>query len=229
MFTWICPTCGREVPPSYDQCPDCAARAKAGAPPAEAAGQSPPTAATIQPPQASYTPPAVAPPPAMPHAAPAPRAGLPTWLLAIVFALAFAGLGFGVFWLVNHLRSGDQAAASTPSAIVPVRTPAKPHPLQRYVEVTGIRFVQTPRKDTEARFVVVNHSGADISDLAAVVNIWARTDKSEEEAAGNFTFKLPSLGPYESKEQTAPVNTKLKAYELPDWQNVSTEVQITSP
>jgi hypothetical protein len=27
----------------------------------------------------------------------------------------------------------------------------------------------------------------------------------------------------------APLNTKLKIYELPDWQNVSTDVQITSP
>ena len=34
MFTWICPTCGREVPPAYDACPDCAARAKAGQVPA---------------------------------------------------------------------------------------------------------------------------------------------------------------------------------------------------
>ena len=24
MFTWICPQCGREVPPAYTECPDCA-------------------------------------------------------------------------------------------------------------------------------------------------------------------------------------------------------------
>ncbi len=23
MFTWICPQCGREVPPAYNECPDC--------------------------------------------------------------------------------------------------------------------------------------------------------------------------------------------------------------
>ncbi len=51
-----------------------------------------------------------------------------------------------------------------------------------------------------------------------MVNIWGRTDKSEEESAGHFSFKVPSLGPFESKEATAPVTTKLKAYELPDWQ-----------
>jgi len=25
MFTWICPKCGREVPPSHTECPDCKA------------------------------------------------------------------------------------------------------------------------------------------------------------------------------------------------------------
>ena len=180
------------------------------------------------PPPAPYTPPAVAPPPAY-YAAPPQRAPLPTWLLTVLFALAFIGLGAGVYWLVQYFRGGSQAAASAPVETVPVRGQAKQHPLQKYVEVTGIRFVQARNKDTEARFLVVNHSGADIADLAGTVNIWGRTAKSEEEAAGNFNFKVPSLGPYESKEVTAPVTTKLKVYELPDWQNVSTEVQITSP
>src|SRR5205085_12555142 len=35
MFTWICPQCGREVPPAYNDCPDCAAKAKAASGPAE--------------------------------------------------------------------------------------------------------------------------------------------------------------------------------------------------
>src|ERR1035441_5094568 len=39
MFTWICPQCGREVPPAYNECPDCSAKAAAGAPPpADTAG-----------------------------------------------------------------------------------------------------------------------------------------------------------------------------------------------
>src|SRR3984957_9650547 len=250
MFTWICPTCGREVPPAYDACPDCAARAKAAQLAAESAAPlSPPlpTPAAL-PPQAPYpppafappafappafTPPAVAPPAIAPppvyYAGPPRRAALPTWLLTVLFALAFIGLGAGVYWLVQYFRGGSQAATAAPVETVPVRGQAKQHPLQKYVEVTGIRFVQAGNKDTQAHFLVVNHSGADIADLAGTVNIWGRTAKSEEEAAGNFNFKVPALGPYESKEVTAPVNTKLKVYELPDWQNVSTEVQITSP
>lgn len=229
MFTWICPTCGREVPPSYEACPDCAAREKAAGQPAQTAAQPLPQGAPAPPATPpAYAPPAVAPLPPAQYAAPPPQAGLPTWLLAILFGFAFVGVGAGVYWAISYFRGGTQAA-SAPLASAPAKSQAKPNPLQKYVEVSGIRFVETPKHETEARFVVVNHSGADITDLAGTVNILGRTAKSQEEAAGTFSFKMASLKPYESKEAVAPLTTKLKPYELPDWQNVSAEVQITSP
>jgi hypothetical protein len=89
--------------------------------------------------------------------------------------------------------------------------------------------VESPQHAIEARFVVINHSDADLADLAGTVNIWGRTAKAEEEAAGTFSFKIASLKPNESTEAVAPLTTKLKPYELPDWQNLSAKVQITSP
>ena len=48
------------------------------------------------------------------------------------------------------------------------------------------------------------------------------------QAAGSFEFTT-SVGPWESKDLTVPLVTQLEMIELPDWQNVSTNVQITSP
>src|SRR5262249_27513882 len=104
----------------------------------------------------------------------------------------------------------------------------KTNPLQKYIEVSGVRFIENSKKQAEVRFVVVNHSPADIGSLQGNVTIWGRTQKSEEEAAGTFTFS-GRLGPWESKEMSAPFKSKLRIYELPDWQNVSTDVQITAP
>ena len=106
---------------------------------------------------------------------------------------------------------------------------AKASALQKYVEVVGLRLIEEPNKKPQVRFVVVNHSGAEIADLAGNVNLWARTAKSEEEAVGTFSFKIASLGPYETKEMSGLLSTKLRVYELPDWQNLVPEVQITSP
>jgi hypothetical protein len=238
MFTWICPQCGREVPPSYDACPDCKAKEKSGQLPAEPAPQAPPpgldgapAVATAMPPAPPvYTPPAVAPLAAAQYAPPPPRAGMPTWVLAILFAFAFVGLGAGVYWAINYFprrdAGGFHAAVETSGGEDADQTES---PTESTWKSSGIRFVENAQHRTEARFVVVNHSDADITDLAGTVNIWGRTAKSEEEAAGSFSFKMASLKPNESQEAVAPLSTKLKVYELPDWQNVSTEVQITAP
>jgi hypothetical protein len=105
---------------------------------------------------------------------------------------------------------------------------AKTNPIQKYIEVSGVRFVQDGAKKTMAKFVIVNHSDSDIRGLAGNVTIWGRTQKSEEDAQGTFSFST-NLGPMETQELTVPLKTKLKIYELPDWQNITTDVQITAP
>lgn len=157
------------------------------------------------------------------------RHALRTWLLSILFALAFIGLGVGSYWGVNYLRGRE--AAPHPSLEPPAAagTPARPHPLQQYIEVTGVRFVQDAKKRTEARFLVVNHSPDDIIDLGGTVTIIGRTQSAAEEQVGTFSFKTSSLGPWQSREFSAPVETKLRVYELPDWQNLTARVIITSP
>jgi hypothetical protein len=181
------------------------------------------------PPQAQpYYPPQPQPQP-QPRAVGPSRFVLPVWLLTVVFALAFVGLVFGIYWIVQVARGGSQS--STPSTSVESRAAksgAKANPLQRYIEVAGVRFVQDVKKNTMAKFLLINHSEADFSILAGNVTIWGRTQKSEEDAEGSFSFTT-NLGPLESKELSVPVNTKLQIYELPDWQNVTLDLQITAP
>jgi len=256
MFTWICPQCGREVPPAYADCPDCAAKAAAAPPPqAPAEPVAPPQAAPppayVPPPPPPVTQPYYPAPPAQPYYPPQPppsayypppqppqprppavpsRFVLPVWLLTIVFALAFVGLVGGIYWIVQVARGTGQP--STPSASVEspaAKSGAKTNPLQRYIEVAGVRFVQDAKtKKTMAKFLLINHSEADFSGLAGNVTIWGRTQKSEEDAEGTFSF-TSNVGPLESKELTAPVNSKLQIYEMPDWQNITVDVQITAP
>jgi len=155
----------------------------------------------------------------------AERRGLPTWLLTIIFAVAFVGLVGGIYWLVGSRRG------STPSTTVenPAAKPgAATSPWQKYIEVSGVRFTENAKKDPLVKFVLTNHSGMDISGLTGNVTVWGRTQKSEEEAAGTFVFKA-DLAPYAAKDMEAPLTTKLKIYELPDWQNVSTDLQVTGP
>jgi len=145
-----------------------------------------------------------------------------------VFVLALFGVVAGAYWLVGNSHG---TAAPAPSATVesPAAKPgAKTSPYQKFIEISGVRFVEDAKKKPAVTFNIINHSSAEIAELAGNVTVWGRTRTSEEEATGTFTFKI-SLGPNQSKEQTSPLTTKLKFYELPDWQNVSTDIQITAP
>ena len=155
----------------------------------------------------------------------AARKGLPTWLMTVLFAAGFVILVFGIYSLVN--KSHGQAPSTTVES--PAAQPGAPTNVwQKYIEVSGVRFVESAKKEPMVRFVLTNHSGEDAEDLAGNVTLWGRTRKSEEDAAGTFTFKttVPANG---IKEMEEPLTTKLKIYELPDWQFVSADLQITGP
>ena len=98
------------------------------------------------------------------------------------------------------MRATDQhpiASVENPAA----KPGAKTNPLQKYIEVSGVRFVEDGKKKTVAKFVIINHSTADINGLAGNVTIWGRTQKSEEDAQGTFSFNT-NLAPYRSKEMS---------------------------
>jgi hypothetical protein len=173
------------------------------------------------------------PPPAAPHSAawpqPTARSTPPTWLVAIGFAAVLLLLGGTIYYFVLRPTGGG-----SPAEKAGLENPANAsrqkvtNPLQKYVEVVGLRMINEDKKPV-AKFVVVNHSSTEIDGLAANVTLWASTSRSEEDSVGSFSFKIAEIGPNESKDMTEPLKTKFKIYELPDWQNTTAEIEITSP
>lgn len=176
-------------------------------------------------PQQPYYPPGAYPQGAYPEQ----KRSLPTWALALLFALAFMGIIGAVFFGYQYFGRAPRAerAGVTEPAATARSKPS--NPLQKYIEVVGIRLVADAKHHPEARFIVVNHSNAELNDLTANVTLYASTSRSEEDSVGTFSFKLDSIAGNESKEMSKPFNTKLKIYELPDWQNATADVQISQP
>ncbi len=222
MFTWICPQCGREVPPSRNDCPDCAARTA-------------PVSVAVFSAASAHAPPEAGPKP--PDAGPGPRRpGPPAWLLALVFAIVFLSMG-AVGFLAYRLFS-HRGEPLTPAPVSPVRTlqtaPAvsatpSANVLNRYIEVTGLRLVEERPGKLEVEFVIVNHSQAPLTEVAGDVTIRPTTAGPDGESVGMFSFRLPELGPLEARNLRAPLQSKLRVYELPDWQFIRADVAITSP
>lgn len=238
MFTWICPKCGGEVPPAYDDCPRCAPP-KSTTPAADAVTEVvPPSAAAVRdaaPPPPPPPPPVAAPAAAAPVEAPPPprratiyaqpekRALSPT-VVGLLAGLGIAGL-LAVLYLYVLPRGTAETAA--PAAALeqpgPAGSAVRPHPLAKHLEVTGIRLRDFKGGKATIQFVVVNHSAASLPEMAMDVTL-----RSADKTFFEIPAKLPSLGPYEVKDLSASVATDLKSYELPDWQMVRPQFVLRS-
>ena len=123
---------------------------------------------------------------------------------------------------VTASNAGTAPTAESATA-VPGAAAKKPHPLAKFLEIVGIRWVEDAKQKAKMQFIVVNHSAADLPELKMLITV---------KAGGNVLFEVPftvsSIGPYESKEFSAPIQTALKGYELPDWQFIKAEFEITS-
>jgi hypothetical protein len=142
---------------------------------------------------------------------------------------AFGGVFAGIYALVGSSHgsvSNSVAAVENPAA----KPGAAVSPAQKFIEISGVRYVDDPKHKDKAmvRFLVVNHSSADWVGLKGNVTLWGSTQRSEEDAQGSFAFTA-DLQPFASAELTVPLDSKKKIYELADWQNLTTDVQITSP
>jgi hypothetical protein len=152
--------------------------------------------------------------------------------MTILFAGAFVVAIAAGYWAYQRLQSSPSSTAAP--AVPALETPALPsgravtNPIAQQLEITGLRLTEEKQK-AFVRFVVINHSAAEIGDLSANVNLIAVTGKEEKEPVGTFAFKLPSLGPYESRDMTASLSTRLRVYELPDWQFLRASLEVTSP
>ncbi len=152
--------------------------------------------------------------------------------MAVGFAAVLLLVGGGIYYFFLRTPDSGSSTAKTASASAnPAAANAAAkgsNPYQKYVEIVGVRMFQQDKKPT-VKFVVVNHSQTEIDNLEANVRLWASTSRSEEDSIGSFSFKLPQIDPNSSKDLTEPLKTKMKIYELPDWQNTTAQIEITSP
>jgi hypothetical protein len=103
------------------------------------------------------------------------------------------------------------------------------HPLAKYLELVGFRMAEEGAGKLKITFAVINHSSADIGDLGLKVILTTTAAKPDDPPVAQFEAKVPSVGPQENKDVTVMVPTKLRVYELPDWQFLRAKYEITSP
>jgi hypothetical protein len=103
------------------------------------------------------------------------------------------------------------------------------NPAAKYLELVGFRTREKGTGKIEITFGVVNHSEADLGDLSMKVDLRTIESKPADPPIFSFEAKVPSLGPEELKQVSVVVPSKMRVYELPDWQFLKPQFQITEP
>src|SRR5207302_1382275 len=106
---------------------------------------------------------------------------------------------------------------------------ASQNPVAKYLELAGFRLAEKGPGNLQIQFAVINHSDADIGNITLQVNVRAKTAGPKDQPLFSFAAAVPDLGPEELKQVTVAVPTKLRVYELPDWQFVTADFTVTSP
>lgn len=133
----------------------------------------------------------------------------------------------GAVWLKRRSSDAPETAVSNTAPVNEESAPSAAgagHRYAKFVELSGFRLSEDSRQRANIKMAVTNHSSADIGDLEMTVTLKTTDGKD----IGTIQVNAKGLGPLATTEVTAPFKTKMRAYELPDWQFIRAEFQITS-
>jgi hypothetical protein len=103
------------------------------------------------------------------------------------------------------------------------------NPIAKYIELVGLRVTERSPGHLVVQFGVVNHSEADIGDVKMKVNLGTTAAKPGDPPLISFPATVSKLGPNELKDVSVEVPTKMRVYELPDWQFLKADFEILEP
>ena len=146
--------------------------------------------------------------------------------LAPVAALFLVGCGSSQE-VAKAPVSGQKGAVDLPSK--PLVVNGKVHPLAKNIELGGFRVAEPKPGSIRVKFNVVNHSQADLGDIEMNVSLVPAGAQPGDTPLCVLRVKVPNLGPEESKAVEATIATKLRVYELPDWQFIRAMFEVTVP
>jgi hypothetical protein len=148
----------------------------------------------------------------------------------MVTLLVAAGLVLFGALIYYFFLPGLRGKTEAPAAKVENPGVAKStHPYAKFLEVTGLRVAEDAKKNVQIKFVVINHSLAEIADTELKLDIRSASGKPGDPPLCEVLVKVPSLGPHEVKDIAAVGKTQLRAYEMPDWQFLRVDYEILAP
>jgi len=140
------------------------------------------------------------------------------WLLLAAFLTA-----------CSSTPTSDKQGKAPPAVPMHFMASNTSNSVAKYIELVGFRIRERSPGHLILQFGVVNHSEADVGDVKMTVNLSTTAAKPGDPPLISFPAQVARLGPSDLKDVTVDVPTKLRVYELPDWQFLKADFVITEP
>ena len=197
MFTWVCPSCGKEQDLATKECPNCVGKAPEAAPPSQAASNlrfwlvlAAGTAAAI--------------------------IALVLWIRYLSHRPAPAPPSKAA---VAQPGSPQRLPAPEP---VPETAPASPGP----IEVAGIRTFYDAQNKPQVRVVIINHGEDGLRNTTLTVTLRPARSPADSPPLARFSVKISSeIKPGDSQEIKAPLDAFATLAAMPPWHQIRADVQ----
>ncbi len=198
MFTWVCPSCGKEWDVAVKECADCAA-AKRDRPQA-----------------------------ALPQPRSDLRFWLLLGAAALIGIVAVVSLVRYQARRPPREATPARVVLEQPSAPKnpePVPESASNAPGSD-IEVAGIRMSYDSQDKPQVRAVVINHSAEEMLNVNLAVTLRPAQAAPDSPPLARFTLKVsPGIKPGESREVKAPLEALATLAAMPSWQKLRADVE----
>lgn len=153
---------------------------------------------------------------------------MPAWAVTLIVAVILIGGGSGALYLYKNggTKSSSAQAGTAMETPEEAAKAARGNPYAKYIEVTGIRISENPKKQLEVKVAVVNHSLAELPDLTVNVKLKSTKANPGDPPIAAFKVNVSAMAPLETRDVKTITSTSLRAYELPDWQFMTAEYTV---
>jgi hypothetical protein len=149
------------------------------------------------------------------------RAAVPGWMVSLLTALTIILIST---WFLQNSTLRNPFASTAVEASSPSDAAQSAFPtLSKYVEVTGVR-VFAGANNSEIRYLVVNHSAAELPPFQLVVKLRPKRGP----AVCSFSAGVQGMGPNESREMRTTIRREVHSYDLPEWRDLRVETHVTA-
>jgi hypothetical protein len=156
--------------------------------------------------------------------------GFPAWVVSVGVAMSLFLCTGTLLQYINVKRETPAAEAPDPPAPQqPKRAAMAPaaasDALARSLEVSGLRLVAGWTSKPQVQFLIINHSSRQLPSVA--IQVAVRSSESSDDSQPLLTINavIHSLGPYQSKEIRADLDSDASPSTLADWQSLRTQIQ----